>query len=464
MKHRCWIPLIAATMIATGCARLAGPAYERPDVPVPETWSAPAAEEVASLRPDWWNSFGDPELSALVEQALAGNFDLRVATGRVARAEALAGVAASRRLPALGLITGATFGQQDTGSGPSVSTENYEIGAGLSWEIDLWGKLKKGEAAADAEVRASGADWRAAYLVVAGQVASQYFRLRQFDELVFLYERFIATGKRINALYQARAQENLVSADVVLRQRAELLRLQREAQELQRERRIIENGLSALLGRPAGELRIEPAPSRERLRAVPVPTGLPSELLERRPDVLAAEYRVLAAYNLVGQARLDRLPSIALTGSGGSTSASLGGLLNQWLIVGGPKISIPLFDPARKGQVEVREAEAEIASDQFRNTVIKAFQEVENSLITLESQRGQAEQAAAALTDLQQAQRINQIQFEEGLVSQLQVLESERSLMQSEQIVLDLHFRLLNETVTLYKAIGGGWPEDAPNS
>jgi len=464
MKRGCWILLITAMMLAAGCTRLTGPEYDRPEVPVPETWSAPAAEEVASLRPDWWNNFGDPELSALVEQALAGNFDLRVAAGRVARAEALAGVAASRSLPVLGLSAGATYGQQDIGPGPSASMENYEVGAGLSWEIDLWGKIKKGQAASDAEVRASGADWRAAYLVVASQVANQYFRLRQLDELVLLYERFITAGERIIALYQARAEEHLISSDVVLRQRAELLRLQREAQELLRERRIIENGLAALLGRPAGELRIAPAPSRDLLRSMPVPAGLPSDLLARRPDVLAAEYRVLAAYNLVGQARLDRLPSIALTGSGGSTSDSLGGLLSQWLLVGGPKISIPVFDPAKKRQVEVREAEAEIASDQYRSTVIKAFQEVENALISLESRRGQTEQAAAGLADLQEAQRINLAQFEEGLVSQLQVLESERSLMQSEQVALDLHFRLLTETVTLFKALGGGWPEEAPGN
>lgn len=178
------------------------------------------------------------------------------------------------------------------------------------------------------------------------------------------------------------------------------------------------------------------------------PTSSPRSTVSSRP------------YNLTGQARLDRLPTIALIGSGGSSSDSLGGLLNQWLLGGGPVISIPLFDPAKKRQVAVREAEFEIASDQYRSTVIKAFQEVENSLVSLESRRRQTGQADDALADLREAQRINQAQFEEGLISQLQVLESERSLMQSEQIALDLHFRQLNETVTLYKALGGGWPPE----
>ncbi len=458
------ITALALLVVYAGCARLAGPAYERPDVRAASGWTAPSSNDVATLKPDWWNAFGDPTLSSLVRQALAGNYDLRVAAGRVTRAEALAGVAASRRLPSFGLSAGATFGRQDLGSGSSASTESYDLGAGLTWELDLWGKLKKGEAAADAEVRASGADWRAAYLVVASQVAGQYFRLRQLDELATLYERFIAGGERILSFYEARAEENIVSIDAVLRQRAELRRLEREWQELKRERATIENGLAALLGLPAGELKVAPMREGERLSAAPVPAGLPADLLDRRPDILAAEYRVLAAYNLTGQARLDRLPSIALTGRGGSSSDSLGGLLSQWLLGGGPSINIPLLDPSKKRQVAVREAEAAIASDQYRATVIKAFQEVENTLVSLASRREQAVSADAALRDLRKAQTINQAQFEEGLLSQLQVLEAERSLLQSEQVALDVQYRLLNETVTLYKALGGGWPPETPGA
>ncbi|HMP88556.1 MAG TPA: efflux transporter outer membrane subunit [Kiritimatiellia bacterium] len=462
MSRLFWGWPLVMIAFALGCARLAGPDYVRPDTPVPDSWTAPSHDDLASIRPDWWNYFDDPQLTSLIEQALAGNFDLRVAAGRVTRAEAQAGLASSRRLPVLGIGGGGSFGVQDVGQGTSASFESYEISAGLNWEIDIWGKLKKGQAAADAEIRASGADWRSAYLIVASEVAYQYFRLRQLDELTALYARFISTGERILVFYEARAEEQLVSVDMVLRQQSELLRLRREAMDLQRERKIVENGLAALIGRPAGELRVEPELVRDRLQPAPVPSGLPSELIERRPDILAAEYRVLAAYNLAGQARLDRLPTIALTGSGGSSSSSLGGLLNQWLLGGGPAISIPLFDPSKKRQIEVRQAEMEIASDQYRGTVIRAFQEVENSLVNLASRRSQSEQAIAALDNLKNAQEINQIQFEEGLLSQLQVLESERSLMQSEQVVLDLHFRLLAETVMLYKALGGGWPMETP--
>ena len=190
-----------------------------------------------------------------------------------------------------------------------------------------------------------------------------------------------------------------------------------------------------------------------------MPAGLPADLLTRRPDILAAEYRVLAAYNLVGKARLDRLPSIALTSSGGSASGSIGNLLSQWVLGAGPVISVPLFDPGRRAEVEVREADLRIVSDQYRSVVIKALQEVEDVLVSLSSRRMQQAVADQAVADLQNVRDISIAKLDEGLISQLEVLETERSLLQSEQAALNLHFLLLNDAVTLFKALGGGWDD-----
>jgi NodT family efflux transporter outer membrane factor (OMF) lipoprotein len=461
MRH--FIPILAACgLMAGGCSHLAGPDYQRPDVPGVSAWTNPAnTNEIASLRTDWWKEFGDNELTLLIEQAITNNYDLRVAAGRVERARALASVADSRRLPTLGLNAGASFELQESGPGPAQSSENYQLGAGVNWEIDIWGKLAKGARAAEAEIEASGADWRAAYLQIASEMARQYFRLRQLDELMRIYDLYIADSERILGIYEARAAESLISGDVVLRQRAELRRLERERQELTRDRLTVQNGIAALLGQPAGTLEIPPADLRDVVAEVEVPAGLPSDLLERRPDILAAEYRVLAAFNLAGQARLDRLPSIALTGNAGSVSGSFGDLLNQWVLGGGPVISIPLFDPGKKAQVAVREADVKIASDQYRATVVRAFQEVEDTLINLSSRSGQLTKAGDALNDLQKANAINQAKFEEGLLSQLEVLEDQRSRLQSEQVALDLFARRLNDLVVLYKALGGGWSRES---
>jgi NodT family efflux transporter outer membrane factor (OMF) lipoprotein len=445
-------------LLASSCARLAGPDYRRPDTPLKDRW---AQEESAPgiIATNWWSGFNDPVLNTLVDAALSGNFDLRAAAGRVERAQALIQSAGSRRLPTLGISAGAEYGVQSSGAGRTASTEAYELGAGVNWEIDIWGKLKKGVAAAEAEYQASGADWRSAYLVLVSETASQYFRLRQLDEQVNLYRRSIIDAKKIRSIYEIRAAENYVSKDTVLRQRAEVRRLEREQQELERERKIIENSLAVLTGGIPGTFSVE-SRTPDAIGAVQVPAGLPADLLSRRPDILAAEYRVLAAYNLAGKARLDRLPSFALTGSGGSASLSIGSLLSQWTAGLGPVISVPLFDPSRKAEVKVREADLKIASEQYRSTVVKAFQEVEDTLLNLSSRREQLNTAQQAVDDLTKVRDFSRLKFEEGLISQLEVLETERGLLQSEQTALSVRYQLLRDTVTLFKALGGGWPPE----
>ena len=451
---------MALLSMASSCSRLAGPEYQPPEVPVKEQWSAESSN-LGQISPNWWSEFGDPNLDGLIEAAVGGNIDLQVAAGRIERAQALVQATGARRLPGIGLSGGAEYGLQSSGGGATSSTETYQLGTSLSWEIDIWGKLQKGVAAAEAEYKASGADWRSAYLVLVSETAGEYFRLRQIDEQIHLYQRSIANSERTLSLYLIRAEENYVGRDTVLRQQAEVRRLQRELQDLERQRKIAENSLAVLTGKPPGELSIGYRRVRDQLHPVEVPAGLPADLLSRRPDILAAEYRVLAVYNLVGKARLDRLPSISLTASGGSASASIGNLLSQWVLGVGPVISLPILDPGRQAEVEVREADLKIASDQYRSVVIKAFQEVEDVLISLSSRRIQQGIADQAVSDLQKVREISSDKLEEGLISQLEVLETERSLLQSEQVALSIHFLLLNDTVTLFKALGGGWDDSA---
>lgn len=455
------VPIVAGILLLTAaCVRLAGPAYKRPDVPLKERWTR--AESAAGvIATNWWTGFNDPVLNQLMDAALSGNFELRVAAGRVERAQAMVEAAGSRRLPSLGVSAGAEFGVQSPERGRTGSTEAYELGAGMNWELDIWGKLKKGSAAAEAEFNASGADWRAACLVLVSETANQYFRLRQMDEQTQLYRRAIADAETICLIYENRARENYVAKDTALRQRAEVRRLERELEDLARERQVLENSLAVLGGGVPGDFTVAPR-AAEPLRAVPVPAGLPGELLARRPDILAAEYRVLAAYNLVGKARLDRLPSIALTGSGGSASLSIGNLLSQWTAGLGPVITVPIFDPGRKAEVKVREADLKIASDQYRSVVVRAFQEVEDTLINLGSRRAQVDTAQQALNDLLAVRDISRLKFQEGLVSQLETLETERGLLQGEQTALAVRYQLLRDTVTLFKALGGGWSAVEP--
>lgn len=465
-------PLLASLLTATlaACADLAGPAYQRPDVPTKTGWSQqvgsqPSAAEV--IRPDWWTEFGDRYLDGLVQQTIAENSDLKIQVARIERAKAEWGGAEGGLLPTLGIGGSATYQTGQQAGGPRQSGTTYALGGQggqgpfLNWEIDIWGKTQKGIEASEAGYKASEADWRAAYLTAISEVATIYFQIRQLDEQIAQQQKTLASNRQILAIYEAQLNEGIASSGQVLSQKAEVNRLEKDLLDLQRQRKLGENSLATLLGKPAGTLAVPVAPLRNTIRLVSVPAGLPADLLSRRPDLIAAEYRVLQAHQLTGQARLAKLPTISLTGSGGLTSAALSGLLKNWTFGLGPSINIPLFDASLDAKIKIQEAESRESAESYRKTVLVAFQEVEDTLTNLAYHKEQKQQLEAQAENLRTVQRQVQAQLQEGLVSQLQVFETERNLLAAEQALLAMHGQILSDTVTLYKALGGGWPEEA---
>jgi outer membrane protein TolC len=189
-----------------------------------------------------------------------------------------------------------------------------------------------------------------------------------------------------------------------------------------------------------------------------VPVGLPAQLLARRPDLVAAEYRVLATYNLIGQAKLAQLPSISLTGRAGSASFALNELLRTFTLGLAPSINLPVLNPGVRARVTTTEAQAQVVEQDYRRTVMAAFEEVENTLVNLDSRKKQKAELEAQLDQLKVVSAQVAAQLKEGLVSQLELFETERSLLTAELAVLNQHQLILADTVTLYKALGGGWP------
>jgi outer membrane protein TolC len=189
-----------------------------------------------------------------------------------------------------------------------------------------------------------------------------------------------------------------------------------------------------------------------------VPAGLPSQLLARRPDVIAAEYRVLEGYDLTGQAKLAQLPSIGLTARGGSASFALGDLLKSFTFGFMPSINLPMFDPGVKARIKTSEAQIEVAKQQYRQTVMAAFEEVENALVNLDAHKQQKKELQQQADQLKQVAAQVHAQLKEGVVSQLEVFETERSLLAAQLALLSNYQQILADTVTLYKAMGGGWP------
>ncbi|MGH9719041.1 MAG: efflux transporter outer membrane subunit [Bryobacteraceae bacterium] len=442
--------------LVSSCADFRGPEFQRPETPEKPSWSRPAAAVSASdtITQDWWREFRDPYLSTLVDRAIAGNFDLKVLAARIQVAAAQIGEAQAGALPTVDLGAGAIF-ERSTGQ---KTQRRYDLGVQVNWEVDIWGKVEKGVQAQTAEYRASEADWRAGYLTLVAAVLTTYFQIRQFDEQIDQQRRSLATNKTILTIYAAQFAHGLVPQTQVLRQRAELNLLTTDLLELKKSRDLSENALATLTGVPAGELKVPAGHLRDEVRLPGVPAVLPSQLLSRRPDIVAAEYRVLSAYDLVGQARLAQLPSVNLAGRAGTAALSPGDLFRTFTLSFLPSINFPMFDPSIKARIRTTEAQTQFVEQDYRRVVMSAFEEVENALVNLVARKGQQAELLEATDRLQVVATQIEAQLKTGVVSQLEVFETERQVLRAQLALVGVHRQILSDTVTLYKALGGGWP------
>jgi multidrug efflux system outer membrane protein len=442
-----------------GCSSLGGPDYKRPDVAAKQSWSGqggPLVSAEGTIQPDWWKGFGDPYLDELIDRAIAGNIDIRILAARIGVAQAGIGQARAGLLPTVE-AGAATDTNKITGSS---KTTKYTTGTQASWELDIWGKVRKGVEAQQADYKASEADWRAGYLTLVSEVGTAYFQIRQFDEQIDQQRHAIERNTQILDIYQGMLDEGLVPKTQVLQQQAEINNLQNGLLDLQRQRKLTENSLATLLGMPADTLRVPRAPLRTSITPVSVPAGLPSDLLTRRPDIIAAEYRVLQAVNLEGQAKLARLPSISLSGKAGVAAFSLGDLMSTTTLGLSSLLSFPVFDPNVQAQIKVSAAQTKVAEEEYRRTVFSAFEEVENALTNLSAHEAQRQELESRREKLATVSDQIHAQLDEGLVSQLEVFEVERTLLSAEQEMLANHWQILTDTLILYKALGGGWSKE----
>jgi len=445
------------TLLCSACANLAGPDYVRPEAPSKQSWSSAASQVPrgdAVIEPDWWKHFHDPYLNDLVRRALDESIDMRILAARIDVAKVGIDQAEAGDLPVLGVSAGVDHFTHTRAS----NTTRYSLATEASWELDIWGKIRKGVEAQEAEFKATEADWRAGYLSLVADVGTFYFRIRQIDDLSERFGQSLKRNREILRIYEAMLAEGLIPKTQVLQQKAEIDRLENQLIDFARQRKLAENTLATLVGTPADTLQVPKASPYRVVDAPAVPAGLPSQMLARRPDVLAAEYRVLQAHNLAGQARLAKLPSLSLTGRAGTAGFSIGDLFNAATFGLASALSFPIFDPNVRARVKVADAQTRLSEEEYRRTVIGAFEDVENALTNLSKRRQQ-------LLELQQRQDRLQIvsdqtraQLKEGMVSQLEVFEVERTLVDAEQQLLATHWQILTDTLTLYKALGGGWP------
>jgi outer membrane protein, multidrug efflux system len=452
---------------ALGCT--VGPNYERPTVAAPQSYRGSSTEATlasggaagASFGEQRWSDvFADPELRALIGVALNENYDVLLAANRVLQAEAHLGVARTANLPTVA-ATGSAGAQRVRfgGRGEPVTAGLFQLGGEVSWEIDFWGKFRRATEAARAEMLSS--EWgRCAVLTsLVSQVATLYFELRGLDQQLDIARRTLVSRQESLRLTQVREKGGAGSL-VDVRQ-AEQLVYNAEAQivNLQRLVEQQENALSTLIGRDPGPVARGLDISSEP-RVTEIPTGLPSTLLERRPDIQVAEQQLVAANAQIGVAKSVYFPQISLTASGGVASAALGTLFSAPALVWSAAASLvqPIFPSQRlAAEVRVAELERDAAVIGYRQTIQQAFREVSDALVGYQRGREYRVIQQSLVQSAREARRLADLRYQGGATSYLEVLDSDTRLFTAELGLVQAELAELASFVEIYRALGGGW-------
>lgn len=441
--------------LLTGCS--VGPDYVRPDIKAPDQWNVDYKAAAGLANTQWWKQFGDPVLDNLIETAVRGNLDLKSATAKVDQYLGVLDTTRSQYFPQIS--AGFNPGAANTGGR---TTQSYQATLNATWELDLWGKIRRSSEAAQAQIAGSEAGRRAIIMSVVSNVASGYITLRGMDrqlEIAKDTERAYAESLKlfrlrfkhgtISKLELSQADSNHEAAQQAIPSYESLVRQQ-------------ENLISLLLGRAPGP--IPRGKTIDELLAPGIPAGLPSELLERRPDIIQAEQNLIAANAEIGVAKAAYFPKISLTGALGVSSGDISKLFvpGAGIWSAGGQLAQPLFNFGQTaGQVRQAEAQQQQALYQYQQTILTAFREVEDALIKTTKGREQLEAQRRQVSSLEEYDRLARLQFEAGTSSYLQVLDADRSLFTGRLDKTKTHYDLLVSLISVYKAMGGGWVMEA---
>ena len=452
--------LLLSVVLVASCSM--GPDYERPEVPAPEAWQGSDVTGASFANLDWWQVFNDEELVGLIETALQNNFELSIALARIEEARASLGFVRADQFPNLDGAAGAGRGNTLLGDAPFGSiNESFVLAANLSFEVDLWGKLRRSTEAARATLLATIEARNVVTITLIADVASVYLLLIDLDQRVAIAERTMSTRRDSLAIIQARFDKGTVPLLDVNQAQIELADAIAEHAGLERQRDQAENALSVLLGRNPGHVARTAMKLTDALDIPDIPAGLPSELLERRPDVRGVEQELAAQTAKIGVAEALRFPSLSLTGTLGLASGDLDDFISSDNKAWGISADLlgPIFDAGRgKSRVEAERARTEQLLASYQLTVLRAFQEVEDALVSIDTYKREADAREMQVTAARSATKLSRARYDGGVTSYLEVLESERSLFRAELLALATRREQIVSIVTLYKALGGGWP------
>ena len=450
--------LLTVALLGTACTT--PPRYEKPTVDVPSAfkesslWKA-ARPDAAAVPDEWWLLFNDPVLNDLQKQVVVGNENLKASAAQYQVARAALGSSRAALLPTLGANAGAS---RSAASGSSPAATSYSVGASASWELDLWGRVAGTVSTAEARAQASAADLAAVRLSLQATLTQTYFSLRAAESQAALLDRSVAAYQRSLDLTQNRYTAGIASAADVAQATTQLKSTQAQRVEANSSRAQLEHALATLLGKPASAFGMTPTATLPQAPSIPV--QLPASLLERRPDIAAAERRVAAANAQIGVAQSAFFPAITLSGSAGFRGAELAELISSpnlfWSI--GPALALTLFDGgARKSAEDSAKASADQAIASYRQAVLTAFQEVEDNLVIAASLEEEIALQADAFKAAERSLEISNNQYKAGTVSYLNVVTAQATALGAERTLLDVRNRRLAAITQLLKNLAGRW-------
>lgn len=459
--------LLFIAMLGVGACSLA-PHYTVPEIPVPGqyknqgAWSLAAPSDQIS-RDGWWRVYRDPQLDALQQQLLSNNPNLSAALAHYAQAQAFVAQVNSALLPMVkGFGNGQRIRQSDTRPLRSTTTDNVynsgTLGLQVDYEVDLWGRVRDSVNAGTDEAQASLADLASVRLSLQAQLADSYIRLRGLDQQTRLLEQTTEAFSKAVNLTQGLHDGGIVSGLDVARANAQLSSARSQLKQNTVQRALLEHSIAALTGASASQFSI--SPSTDALPLPVVPTGVPSTLLQRRPDIAAAERRIAAANARIGVARSAFFPTLTLSAQGGYQSDEFAHLLSApnlfWAI--GPALVTTIFDGGlRQAQVDAAKAATDEAGGKYRAQVLTAFEQVEDNLTTIDGLGSALEDQRAAAEAAQYSENLSLARYKQGAVGYLDVVVAQTASLQAQRSVIDLQTQQLAASVGLVKALGGGW-------
>ncbi len=467
----------ASLFVLTGC--MVGPNYKRPTAPVPPNykvdavtpppnppsggWKQAIPDAHENVRPEWWKLYQDEELNTLEAKVAVSNQTLKAAYQAYVRSRQQVKVDRSSLFPTLGM--GATGSRQQVSMNrpfvfPGVKNiySDMSLDGQVSWEPDLWGAVRRTVESSSALSQATSADLANATLSLQSELAVDYFQLRALDTQQQLLDDTVSAYRKFVELTSMRLHAGLSSDSDLSLAQTQLDQTIAQATDIGVARAQYEDAIATLIGVPASSFTLRPAPLRIVLP--PIPTGLPSDLLERRPDIAAAERRIDAANAEIGVAQAAFYPSLNLNGAGGFESVNIGtwiqGPSALWAL--GASATETLFDAGRRRAVKAQAiASYEQGTANYRETILQAFQEVEDNLAAAQILKREAGQQASAVADAQHSLDLSTNLYKSGLINYLQVITVQATLLANQRTSVDIATRQATASVQLFKALGGGW-------